>query len=141
MDNTNPTPITGVFRDQPKADHAIEALKHAGFEENQIQSAVVNLHTASEEQAPENIRIIVMVNADGKDKEAFGILFNSGANNADLPPGFSLRDGKIVSSQGETTDLIDKETLEASFPSDSFFGEVKEPGSSDQLGIMDNPHY
>jgi hypothetical protein len=141
MENINPTPIIGVFRDHAKADHAVEALKHAGFGEDQIQSAVVNLQTATEEQAPENIRIIVTVKADGKDKEAFGILFNSGANNADLPPGLSLRDGKIASSQSETTDLIAEETLEASFPDDSFFGEVKEPGSSDQLGVMDNPHY
>ena len=141
MKNTDPSPIVGVFRDHAIANHAIEALKQAGFGENRIQSAVISLQTALEEQTPENTRIIVTVKAEGKDKEAFGILFNSGANNADLPPGLSLRDGKIVRSQAETTDLIAKETLEASFPDDSFFGEVKEPGSSDQLGVMDNPHY
>ena len=79
-----------------------------------------NLHktfkTALEEQTPENTRIIVTVKAEGKDKEAFGILFTSGANNADLPPGMFLRDGKIVTSKVETTDLIANETLEASFP-------------------------
>ena len=141
MQNIDPSPIVGVFRDHAKADQAKEGLKKAGFREDQITSSVVSLHTAPEEQTPENTRIIVTIKADGRDKQAFGILFNSGANNADLPPGMFLRDGKIVSSQAETTDLIAKETLEASFPDDSFFGEVTEPGSSDQLGVMDNPHY
>lgn len=141
MKNTDPSPIVGVFRDRAKANHAIEALKQAGFGENRVQSAVVRLQTASEEQAPENIRIIVIVKADGKDKEAFGILLNSGANNADLPPGLSLKDGKIVSSQAETIDLIPNQTLDANFSNDSFFAEAKDPENSNQLGVMDNPHY
>ena len=137
MQNTDTSPIVGVFRDHAKADQAIEELKQAGFDEDQIQSAVVSLQTAPEEQTPENTRIIVTVKADGKDKQAFGILFNSGANNADLPPGISIRDGKIVSSQAETVDLIAKETLEADFSKDSYFGEVKVPGLSDEPGILD----
>ena len=137
MQNTDPSPIVGVFRDHAKADQAVEELKRAGFGEGQIQSAVVSLQTAPEEQTPENTRIIVTVKADGKDKQAFGILFNSGANNADLPPGISIRDGKIVSSQAETVDLIAKETLEADFSKDSYFGEAKVPGISEEPGMLD----
>jgi hypothetical protein len=137
MQGNDPSPIVGVFRDHAKADHAVEELKQAGFREDQITSAVVSLQTASEEHSSENTRIIVTVTADGKDKQAFGILFNSGANNADLPPGLSLRDGKIVSSQAETTDLIPEPTLEAGFSKDSYFGEVKVPGTSDEPGILD----
>ena len=137
MQNTDPSPIVGVFRDHAKADQAKEELKKAGFREDQITSRVVSLHTAPEEQTPENTRVIVTVNADGRDKQAFGILFNSGANNADLPPGISLRDGKIASSQAETSDLIPEPTLEAGFSKDSYFGEVNVPGTSDEPGILD----
>ena len=75
----------GVFRNHANADHAVEELKQAGFTEDQITSKVVSLHSTPEEQTPENTRIIVTVKAEGKDKQAFGILFNNGANNADLP--------------------------------------------------------
>ena len=139
MQGTDPSPIVGVFRDHAKANHAVEELKRAGFGEDQIQSSVVSLQSAPEEQTLENTRIIVTVKADGRDKQAFGILFNSGANNADLPPGISLRDGKIASSQAETTDLIPEPTLEAGFSKDSYFGEVKEPGVSDEP-IMGDTH-
>jgi hypothetical protein len=94
----------GVFREQIKADRAVE------------------------EQTPENTRIIVSVNADGRDKQAFGILFSSGANNADLPPGMSLE---------ETVDIIPKPELEGSFSKDSYFAEEKDLGTSEQLGQMD----
>ncbi len=139
MENTDLSPITGVFRDHVKANHAVEELKRAGFGEDQIQSAVVSLQSAPEEQRPENTRIIVTVKADGKDKLAFGILFNNGANNADLPPGMELRDGNIVIAQEETTDLIPKPTLEAGFTKDSYFGEVKGTGLSDEP-IMGDTH-
>jgi len=128
MQNTDPTPIVGVFREQIKADRAVEELKQAGFTEDQITSKVVSLQTVLEEQTPENTRIIVTVNADGRDKQAFGILFSSGANNADLPPGMSLE---------ETVDIIPKPELEGSFSNDSFFGEEKDLGTSEQLGQMD----
>jgi hypothetical protein len=139
MQNTDPSPIVGVFRDQAKADHAIQELKQAGFTEDQITSNVVSLHTAPGEQTPENTRTIVTVKADGRDKQAFGILFNSGANNADLPPGMSLSDSRIVPSQEGTVDLIPEPTLEAGFTNDSYFGEVKVPGQSEEPGILDNP--
>jgi hypothetical protein len=137
MENTNSSPIVGVFRDQAKADHAVEELKQAGFTEDQITSRVVSLQTAPEEQTPDNTRISVSVKADGKDKQAFGILFTSGANNADLPPGISLSDSRIVNSHEETVDLIPKPELEGSFTNDSYFGEAKDLETTDQLGQMD----
>jgi len=137
MQNTDPSPIVGVFRNHANADHAVEELKQAGFREDQITSRVVSLHSTPEERTPENTRIIVTIKADGRDKQAFGILFNNGANNADLPPGISLSDSKIVSSQAETTDLIPEPTLEAGFSKDSYFGEVNVPGTSDEPGILD----
>jgi hypothetical protein len=137
MENTDPAPIIGVFRDHAKADNAVVELKQAGFREDQITSAVFSLQPAQEGQTPENSRVVITVKAEGKDKEAFGVLFNSGANNADLPPGMSLIDGNIVSSQAETVDLIAKPTLEAGFSKDSYFGEVKIPGTSDEPGILD----
>ena len=36
MQNTDPSPIVGVFRDHAKADQAIEELKRVGFGEGQI---------------------------------------------------------------------------------------------------------
>jgi hypothetical protein len=128
MQNTDPTPIAGVFREQTKADHAVEELKQAGFTEDQITSKVVSLQTAPEEQTPENTRIFVTVKADGRDSQAFGILFSSGANNADLPPGMSLEG---------TVDLIPKPELEGSFSKDSYFAEEKDLGTSEQLGQLD----
>ena len=138
MQNTDPSPILGVFRDHAKADHAVEELKQAGFTEDQITSKVVSLHIAPGEQTPENTRIIVTVMADGRDKQAFGILFNSGANNADLPPGISLSDSRIVTSQEGTVDLIPEPTLEAGFTNDSYFGEVNAPFSSEEPIMGDN---
>jgi len=138
MQGINPSPIVGVFRDHTKADHAVEELKQAGFTEDLIISRVVSLHSASEVQTPENTRIIVTVKADGRDKQAFGILFNSGANNADLPPGMSLSDSRIVTSQEGTVDLIPEPTLEADFSKDSYFGEVKASGISEEPVMGDN---
>jgi hypothetical protein len=139
MQNTNPSHIVGVFRDHAKADHAIEELKQAGFREDQITSAVHSLQPAQEAQTPENSRIVITVQAEGRDQQAFGILFNNGANNADLPPGMELRHSEIVGSQAETVDLIPEQSLEASFSKDSYFGEVKVPGLSEEPGILDNP--
>ncbi len=136
MQNTGSSPIVGVFREQTKAEHAVEKLKEAGFTDNQITSKVVSLHSASEEQSSENTRSIVTVKAVGKEKQAFGILFTSGANNADLPPGISLSDSRIVSSQEETVDFIPEPELEGSFSNDSFFAEEKELDTPD-LGQMD----
>jgi hypothetical protein len=137
MQNTDPSSIVGVFRDHAKAEHAVEELKQAGFREDQITSAIYSLKPAQEAQTPENSRIIVTVKAEGKDQQAFGILFNNGANNADFPPGMELSDSKIVSSQAETVDLIPEPTLEAGFSKDSYFGEVRTPGPSEEPAMGD----
>lgn len=139
MQNTDPSPIVGVFRNHANADHAVEELKQAGFTEDQITSKVVSLHSRPEEQTPENTRIIVTVKAEGEDKQAFGILFNNGANNADLPTGMSLSDSRIVTSQEETVDLIPEPTLEANFSKESYFGEVEESDFSDKP-VMGDTH-
>ena len=137
MQNTDSSHIVGVFRDRAKADNSIEELKQAGFREDQITSAVYGLKTAPGEQTSENTRIVVTVKAEGNDKQAFGILFNNGANNADLPSGMSLKEGNIVNSQAETVELIPEPTVEADFPKHNFFGEVEVPGHSDDFEI---PH-
>ena len=136
MENTDLSPIIGVFKDHAKANHTVEELKRAGFRDDQIQSAVVSLKTAPEEQTPENTRLLLIVKAEGKDKQAFGILFSNGANNADLPPGMTLS-GTILTSEGETVDLVPQPELEGSFSKDSFFAEDKDLETKDQLGQMD----
>ncbi|HYA99042.1 MAG TPA: hypothetical protein VED37_02365 [Ktedonobacteraceae bacterium] len=139
MQNTDPSPIVGVFRDHAKADHAVEELKRAGFREDQITSTVIGMQSAQEEHATEDSRIIIAVKAEGKEKQAFGVLFSNGANNADIPAGMSLIEGKLVNAQGETVSLIPEPTLEATFDKDSYFGEVEVPGLADAPGILDNP--
>ncbi len=137
MENTGSSPIVGVFRDKEKAEQAVEKLKQAGFTDDEVTSKVVNLNTASEEQSPESTRTIVMVKAEGKEKQAFGILFSSGANNADLPPGVTLSDGRITGSGEETAAFIPKPELEGTFSKDTFFGAEKDLETTDQLGQMD----
>ena len=141
MQNTEHPTIIGVFRDHVKADQAVVELKQAGFREDQITSTLFSPQPAQEAQSSELSRIIISVKAEGRDKQAFGVLFNNGANNADLPPGMEIRDGKVVSADGATVDLIPEPTLEAGFSKDSYFGEVKAPGTSDELGILDTPQY
>jgi hypothetical protein len=136
MENSGSSPIVGVFRDQTKAEQAVEKLKEAGFTEDQITSKVVGLHNASAEQTPENTRSILIVKAEGKDKQAFGILLSNGANNADLPPGMTLS-GTILTSEGETVDLVPQSELEGSFSKDSYFATDKDLETTDQLGQMD----
>jgi hypothetical protein len=137
MQNTGPSPIVGVFRDQAKAEQAIEKLKEAGFTDDEVSSKEVGLNGASEEQSPETTRTIVTVKAEGKEKQAFGILFSSGANNADLPPGINLSDGRITGSGEESVAFIPKPELEGTFSNDSFFGSDKNLDTTDQLGQMD----
>jgi len=136
MQNTAPSTIVGVFRYQTKAEQAVEQLKQAGFTDDQITSKVVGLKTASGEQTPENTRLLLIVKAEGKDKQAFGILFSNGANNADISTGITLS-GTILTSEGETGDLVPQPELEGSFSKDSFFAEDKDLETKDQLGQMD----
>ena len=140
MENIDPSAIVGVFRDPAKADRAIDELKQAGFREDQIKS-IVYILPPTEEQVSEEKRIIVTVEADGRDQQAFGILFDNGANNADLPPGLALTDSTIVSAQAETIDLVPEPAVEGVFSEDSFFAEAQKPGHPGEIDIIDNPSF
>ncbi len=134
METTNPSPVTGIFRVQATADHAIDELKQAGFREDQIRSTVYDLNEEQEaqgsfEHVPEQTRIVVTVMAEGREQNAESILFNNGANNADLPPGMILEHGAIVNSQPETGTATSEQEVDAAagFSSDSFFGRIQVP--------------
>ncbi|SRR6266581_9717749 len=141
MENTDLSIVAGVFRDRAKADRALEELKQAEFRDDQLSSTVYNQHT--EQEAPgssEHSRIVVTVMAEGREQDAVGILFDNGANNADLPPGTLLKHGTIVSAEQEAVDLVPEPQLEASFSKDSFFAQEKE-ADREEFGIMDNPNF
>lgn len=141
MENNDPSTLVGVFRDRAKADRAIEELKQARFRDDQLSSTVYSFKSTQEAQEAEHSRIVLTVKTDGRDQQAFSILFDNGANNADLPPGTVLEYGTIVSAQTETIDLIPEPTVEAGFSNDSFFAEGKEPGHAGEPEIMDNPNF
>ena len=140
MGATDQSDIVGVFRDRSSADHAIDELKQAGFKENQVKVTLYIPQAAEESHSHPDSRTIVTVQAEGREQDAVGILFNNGANNADLPPGTVLEHGSIISSQAETTDLIPEQTADAGFTEHSFFGEGQEPGHRDEIEIIDNPN-
>lgn len=143
MENTDPLTVVGVLRDRAKADRAIDELKQAGFKDDQLSSIVYNQHTEQEALgSAEHSRIVVTVKTDGKKEEdkAFAILFDNGANNADLPPGTILKQGAIVSAEQETTDLVPEPQLEASFSKDSFFAQEKKD-DREEFGIMDSSNF
>src|SRR5215510_15273082 len=96
LDQSN---IIGIFRARSSADHAIDELKQAGFRENQIKVTFYSPQAAEEFQHHADSRIIVTVQAEGRELDAARILINNGANNADLPPGTMLQNGSIMSSQ------------------------------------------
>jgi hypothetical protein len=141
MGTTDQSDIVGVFRDRSRADHAIEELKQAGFKEDQVKLTLYSPQAAEESHSHADSRSIVTVQAEGREQDAVGILFNNGANNADLPPGTVLEHGSIISSQAETTDLIPEQTVDAGFTEYSFFAEGHEPGHPDEIEIIDNPNY
>ena len=125
MDTVDYSHVVGVFRERSHAEQAIDKLKRIGIGENQIQLTEYNPQTAewtgSSSRQESNKRLIVNVDADGKEQEAVGILVNNGANNADIPPGTELVHGSFVSSNSESADLNPGQpTGESS--SDSFFG-------------------
>ena len=141
MVNSDPSTLVGIFRDRAKADRAIEELKQAGFRDDQLSSTVYSFKTTQEAQESEPSRVVLTVKTDGRDQQAFSILFNNGANNADLPPGTVFEHGTIVSAQPETIALIPEPTVEAGFSKDSFFAEGEEPGHTGEPEIMDNPNF
>jgi hypothetical protein len=117
--------VVGVFRERSNAEHAIDKLKRIGIEEDQIQLTEYNLHSAveiSDLSKPEtNKRLVLSVEADGKQQEAVGIMMNNGANNTDIPPGTELVHGSIINSNSETANLNAEQPTGESSP-DSFFG-------------------
>ena len=125
MNTTEYSRVVGVFRERSKAEQAIDKLKRIGIEEDQIQLTEYNLHNAemiSDLSRPEtNKRLVLNVEADGKEQEAVGIMMNSGANNTDIPPGTELVHGSLISSNSETANLNTEQPTDESSP-DSFFG-------------------
>jgi len=131
MNTVDYSHVVGVFRERSNAERAIDKLKRIGIGEDQIQLNEYNLQTAegigSSSQQESNTRLIVNVDADGKEQEAVGILVNNGANNADIPPGTELVHGSLISSNSESADLNPGQPTDES-SSDSFFGKnVRDP--------------
>ncbi len=127
MNTVDYSHIVGVFRDRSQADRAVEELKQAGIGEDQIEVTEYYLRTTEEaESSPRynsNSRIIVHVQAEGKEQGAVSILVQNGANNADIPPGTQLVRGSLESADSATSDLIPEQPADAS-SSDSFFGKM-----------------
>src|SRR5215467_10816159 len=135
MGTSEQSNIVGIFKDRSRADHAIDELKQAGFREDQVTVTFYSPQAAEESPRHADSRIIVTVQAEGREQDAVGILMNNGANNADLPSGTVLQDDSIVSSQAETTELTREQTVEGDFTEHSFFAEVHEPGHPDEIEI------
>ncbi|HEU0004144.1 MAG TPA: hypothetical protein VFQ36_24780 [Ktedonobacteraceae bacterium] len=138
--------IVGVFRERSNADQAVDELKQAGFDGDQIELTEYELQGAVEAASPSlqasNKRIIVHVKAEGREQEAVGLLVQHGANNADIPAGTKLVHGVLTGSNAETADLVPGQANEDTSSND-LFGEVKTPGHPDDINIMDrsdSPH-
>src|SRR5258708_35781697 len=132
MENTDQPNAVGVFRDRAKADSCIDELKQAGFRVDQLKLALYS------PQRAEDSRFIVTVRAGDRQQDAVGILFSHGANNADLPPGTVLEHGSIISSQGETSDLIPEQAAGSDFTPHGFFAEEHEQVHPDESELRDN---
>lgn len=120
MNTVDYSRVVGVFRERSNADQAIAKLKQAGFE-GQIQLTEYNLPTdnlptitpelsSSSLQEP-GTRILVSVEAAGREQEAVDILVHNGANNADIPPGTQLVQGTLVTTDAEPVDLMPKQPI------------------------------
>ncbi len=141
MSTTEHSEVVGVFRDQTSVDQAVEALRQAGIGDAQIRLTMYDpRESGASPHASEMKRIIVHVEAEGREAEIVGILVSHGANNADLPPGTRLEHGSIISADPETVDLIPKEPS-SELSSGSLFGEVTEPGHPDEISLEDNSNY
>jgi hypothetical protein len=131
--------IVGVFREQAPAHEAALELREAGFGEDQLRLTEFDPQSLEgTENTPlhaADTRFFVHVEARGREKEAVGILARHGANNADLPAGTELVNGKLV-SMGSATNT-EKATLSAA-PDTSFFG-TEHSGSSVTDSIAQDP--
>lgn len=106
MNTVDYSHVVGVFRERSNAEQAIYKLKRIGIRDDQIQLTEYNLQNAEGtnnlSRQESNKRLLVNVEADGKQQEAVGIMVNNGANNADIPLGTELVHGPLVSSNSET---------------------------------------
>jgi hypothetical protein len=151
METSDHSTIAGVFREQAQADLAVEQLKQAGFNEDQIQVTVYNptpdTSTAEEEVEgmPQVVgtgggsRFVLAVNAEGREHEALGVMVNNGANNSDIPHGMALEHGTLVSEQGENTALAPEQGVDAAADSTTFFGKTKDSGQEGDIKV-DRPN-
>jgi hypothetical protein len=131
--------IVGVFREQSPAREAAVKLREAGFGEDQIRLTVFDPQTI---KGAENTllraadkRFFVHVEARGREKEAVGILARHGANNADLPDGTELVNGRLV-YRGIATHA--EESALTTAPDTSFFS-TEHSGSSVTNSIAKDP--
>jgi|SRR5690348_8092267 hypothetical protein len=125
MDDRRYSHVVGVFKEQVNAEEAIEALKRAGFSENQMQLTVYRPNVDGEVQTAHQ-RFVLHVDAEGREQEAVGIMASCGANNADLPAGTTLEHGSIVDSGADGTEHVPEELMYGN--SDQFFGDTQTPG-------------
>jgi hypothetical protein len=131
--------IVGVFREQSPAREAALELREAGFEENQIRLTEFDPQSIEDaENTPLRVadkRFFVHVEARGREKEAVGILARHGANNADLPDGTELVNGRLVYRDIAT---YAEESALTTAPDTSFFS-TEHSGSSVTDSIAKDP--
>lgn len=110
MTESDRSTMVGVFEDQARAEQAVNELRSAGFNDDQINLIVRSANvtatdfvtdeqkTEAEEETtatemtpstlrskPEVTRTVVTVQAPGREQEALAILHRMGANNANVP--------------------------------------------------------
>lgn len=125
MDDRRYSHVVGVFRERADAEQAIEALKRAGFSENQMQLTFYNPNVDGEVHNSRQ-RFVLHVDAEGREQEAVGIMASCGANNADVPAGTRLEHGSIVGAGADGTERVPEELMYGN--SDQFFGDTQLPG-------------
>lgn len=162
LDTAKYAQIVGVFRDQAKADQAVEALKQAGMSDVELivydpQAAGIvdtpvdageasamgtSVDTSTVETATHvatATRFLVHVLAEGREQDAVGILAACGMNNADLPPGTMLVHGSIVSTDEDSAHRVAEKLIENT-PPEGFFGTAKAPGHPNDSSSIDHPN-
>ena len=105
MSDYDYTHIVGVFRDHEQATQAIDALREAGIGGETVHLTEYTMPEVQQDTDTEIVpapqsgkkRVLVHVRAEGREKEAVGILTKHGANNADIPVNTELVEGEIVS--------------------------------------------
>lgn len=126
MDTVDYSHVVGVFKEPSSAEQAIGQLKQIGIGENQIHLMEYDLQNAAgvpnSSRQETGKRLIVHVHAEGKEQKAVGILFNNGANNADIPPGTKLVQGSLINLNEEKSADLNPAQPAVESSSDSFFG-------------------